>query len=397
MHPSRLRLAASATALALTLAACGDSDDGASVRELDGEGAASASGSASGSGSGSASGSGSGSASGSHTGSASGSASATASGTSATLGGYTPVSDVDAHSQVVLDVCEINEALPSDGAVDAEAVRRAYAEGGNSLSGDGSARTLQGFATGERDEPLWNTAEDHFGSSTFLDDFVGAAIDGTGTFADEPDGVRRQAIQKGTQNHIMMMWVFHELDAAAEKVAAGETDPEAGAPHNVDEAWAFYHGAEPSCAPFATASKRGENFGTGESVNQALLAAAEDLRDAAVDGDQAAFDAAYDTFVAQALVPYVQAAVRYAQLTADDLAGGDSETARVHQAEGLAFWRVVAPYVAAVDAAAADEVDAVFDLANDPAGDGGDTVRTALEGTYDGLGITAEQVGTLQE
>lgn len=385
MNRSQLRAAAAAAASALVLAACGGTDDGATVRDIDGAGAASASGS----GSGSASASGHGSASGS--GVASGSAAA-----SGVLGGYEPVSDVEPHAQVVLDVCAINDALPGDGDPDYDAVRAAYAEGGNSTNSDGSARTLQGFATGDRDEPLWNTAADHFGTDTFLDDFVIAAIDGTGLFEGESDGVRRQAIQKGIQNHIMMMWAFHELDAAAAKVEAGEIDPASGAPHNVDEAWAFYHGAEPGCAPFATATKRGEDFGTGEAVNGALLAATEDLRDAAVAGDAEAYASAYDAFVSQALVPYVQATIKYAVVVGEDLAAGDAEAARVHQAEGYSFWRVLAPYVAEVDTAAADDVDAVLDLANEPAEDGGERVRATLEAVYADLGITVEQVGEFQ-
>ncbi|MBW3659653.1 MAG: FEA1-related lipoprotein, partial [Actinobacteria bacterium] len=342
MYRTKLRAAAAVAASTLVLTACGGSDDGATVRNIDGTGGGSASAS--------------GSASGSSSGSGSASASGVASGESAPsggLGGYEPVSDVEAHAQVVNDVCAISDALPGDGEPDYDAARAAYSEGGSSENSDGSARTLQGFATGDRDEPLWNTAVDHFGDQTFLDDFVTEALDGTGTFAGESDAVRRQAITKGTQNHVLMMWAFHELDAAAAKLEAGETDPAEGAPHNVDEVWAFYHGASPDCAPYATASKRGEDFGTGESVNEALLAATEDMRDAAVDGDADAFRTAYDEWVGQSLVPYVQATIKYAVVVGEDLDGGDAEAARTHQAEGLAFWRVLAPYVAEIDPAVA--------------------------------------------
>ncbi|MDP9405365.1 MAG: hypothetical protein M3O86_02020, partial [Actinomycetota bacterium] len=65
-------------------------------------------------------------------------------------------------------------------------------------------------------------------------------------------------------------------------------------------------------------------------------------------------------------------------------------------AEGLAFFRVIAPLVAAADPAAAETVTEVLSLDNPPAEDGGERVATALESVYDKLGITAEQVGTFE-
>lgn len=368
MYPRLRYLAVALVAAPLILTACADADDdGATVNNLDGEGTTTES------------------ASGSDPGSASGE-----------LGGYEPVSDVDAHARLVLDVCQVNEALPGDGEPDDEAIRAAYTEGGSSQSGDGSNRTLQGAATSEHDEPLWNRYVEYFESDTFADDFVTAALDGTGEFDGEPDGVRRQGIQKGIQNQVLMAHVFHELDAAAEKVQAGETDAAEGAPHNVDEAWAFYHGADPNCAPYATASKRGEDFGTGEAVNESLLAATERMRDAAGEGDQAAFEKAYDEFVSTALVTYVQATIKYGQVMGEDIAGGGQEAARVHQAEGYAFWRVLAPFIAEADAAAAEEIDAVLALSAEPTEGAGDAIRAALAGAYDDLGIDEGQVGELQ-
>lgn len=384
MHRSISTLAAPLAAAALLLSGCG-SDDGATVRNLDPEG----SGSGTASGSASASGSVSGSASGSISGPTGGAA-------SGPLGGYEPASDVEAHAALVLDVCDVNAALPGDGPMDYDAVRAAYEEGGHSQQGDGANRTLQGAAAAERDEPLWNAYADYFGSQTFADDFVTGALDGAGDFEGESDGVRRQALQKGIQNHVVMAYVFHELDAAAAKVEAGETDAADGAPHNVDEAWAFYHGADPSCAPYATASSRGGDFGTGEAVNEALLDATERMRDAALDGDRAAFQSAYDEFVTTALVPYLQATIKYAQVMGEDLAGGDEEAARVHQAEGYAFWRVVAPFVADADEQAATEVEDVLTLSASPSEGAGATVREALDGVLDELGVDAARIGEYQ-
>lgn len=96
---------------------------------------------------------------------------------------------------------------------------------------------------------------------------------GTGPFEGQDPLVRRQGAQKGIQNQIMVAWTLHELDAALAKADAGDFDPAEGALHNWDEAWAFYHGVAPDCAPHLTANRRSENFGTGTAVNDAILVA----------------------------------------------------------------------------------------------------------------------------
>ena len=151
-----------------------------------------------------------------------------------------------------------------------------------------------------------------------------SAIQGTGAFTGESDLVRRQGIQKGIQNQIMVAWTLHEVIAALGKADDGNFDPASGAPHNWDEGWAFYHGADPSCAPSAGA-------------------------------------------------------------------------ARVHQAEGWAFYRVLEPFVAKVDAVAAAPIATYYDLAaGAPRSGAGAAVQAALEPVYGGLGISADEIGTLQ-
>ena len=313
------------------------------------------------------------------------------------MGAYQPVSDVDSHADVVLDVCEINSLLPKDAPLDYDAIERVYTEGGNSVKGDGSIRTIAGFARSERDERIWNDYVAYYGDPTWLDSFVMSAIEGTGAFAGESDLVRRQGIQKGIQNQVMVAWAIHELVAALGKAAQDNFDPASGAPHNWDEGWAFYHGAEPGCGPYATADKRGGNFGTGTAVNAALAAAFTEGVEALVDGSAAGGGIATAKIMQQLSVTYVQATIRYAHVMDGDLESGDTDAARVHQAEGWAFFRVIEPLVAGVDADAAATIASYYDLsAGPPRAGAGDAVQAALESVYAGLGITAAQVGELQ-
>lgn len=370
---------------AVLVAACG-SDDGATVRDL-GE-------SESGSGSGAASGSGS--ASGSASAPASGSASAPTAGEEAGEdGGYEYASDVSAHRLVTEDVCRINELLDED-PIDFDAVADVYREGGSSVNADGSVRTLAGFAAAT---DRLHGVDDYYGTETPLDDWVTSALDGTGIFEGQSDAVRRQGAQKGIQNQIMIAWVVHELETALAKAADGDLEPASGAPHNWDEAWAFYHGAEPGCAPYATANSRAGNFGTtgadGETAqaNEAILAAMIAGRDALLAGDREGAQAAAAEVGRNVVITYSQAAIRYATLAVEDVEAGDDPLE--HVVEGLAFFRVIEPIVGPAGADV-DTIDAIFDLDAPAQNGGGDEVRAALQPAWDVLGITADDIGELQ-
>ncbi len=353
--------------------------------------------SASASGTGTGSSSGTASASGTGTGSSSGTASASGTGSSEvkdyeSISGYKPASNVTSHSLVVKDVGEIN-ALFTD-PYDYDAINTLYTDGKNSVKSSGSVRTIKGFASSERSEDIWDDYVAYYGEASWLDSFVSSAINGTGAFAGEADGVRKQGIQKGIQNQVMIAWAIHELIAALDKAHDGNFDPEKGAPHNWDEAWAFYAGVEPGSGPFGTADKRGGNFGTGTAVNDAILASMNDGRDALLAGDVKGAQAASDEIIRQIQITYIQASIRYASKMTGDLAAGDAEKARIHQAEGWAFFRVIEPMIAAADPSVAATIDGIYNLENEPT-DPGSKVLDALESVYPALGITKSEVGTL--
>jgi hypothetical protein len=311
------------------------------------------------------------------------------------LGGYLPVSEVANHARISRDVAEIN-ALLRESPIDWAAVNTLYVGGKNSASGDGF-RTIAGFARNEgRSEAIWDDYVAYYGNQTWLDTFVTDAMNGTGAFAGELDGVRKQGVEKGIQNQIMVAWTIHELVAARGKAADGNFDAAAGAPHNWDEGWAFYRGVDPNGAPFLTANKRGANFGTGTAVNDAMLVAMNAGRDALVAGEAAGANVAYDEVIRQLLITYAQATIRYATVIANDLAEGDTASAREHQAEGWAFFRVIEPLVATIDSGAAATIAGFYDLASAPSADGDPAVRNAMESVYGPYDITTADVGTLQ-
>ncbi len=265
-------------------------------------------------------------------------------------GGYEYASNVDNHRMLMGDVCDIKDL---SGAYDWDGVKDIYENGEHAEKSDGSYRTLMGFA----DASGKNHAYDAFyGADGSWNDFVSAAIDGTGPFAGESDTVRAQATEKGIQNGGMTAYAIHELNAAIIKAEAGNWGPD-DAQHAWDEGWAFYHGPDDSnhdydgCGPYATADKRAGNFGTANSggtaaTNVATLAAMNAGLTAMQNEDMQGLVDARDEILKNIVIVYSQASVRYASKMTDDLAAGDTSDYDKHQAEGHAFYRVIEAYVA---------------------------------------------------
>lgn len=304
------------------------------------------------------------------------------------------------HRLVSDDVCDLKDALePAEGEPDFDAAEAVYRQGGRSLDGDGNPRTLAGFASASDKS---HGLDVHYRNPTPLDDWMSEALAGTGRFDGASVGVRSQAVEKGAQNQILVAWALHELASALDKAAEGDLDPVSGAVHNWDEAWAYYHGANPACAPYATADSRAANFATTGAdgatarANEAITEAMAAGRDALVAGDVAGAEEAAAEVRRNLVVTYSQAAIRYAALAAADVDAGDSDQAAEHQVEGLAFFRVVEALVAE-QGADVEAILAVLDRSVEPGrGGGGDTVRAALAPAWEALGITDDDIGTLQ-
>jgi hypothetical protein len=242
--------------------------------------------------------------------------------------GYTTVSDVSAHAAIGGDAAKIRELLApakDGGTVDWAAVNEVFTKGGASKKGDGSFRTLGALA------------EDHAAT-----DAVTTAIAGGPS-----DAVRAQAVDKGI-TVILADKVIGELAAAAEKVAAKELDPKSGAPHNVDEAWAFFTAQDQG--PALTADKRAKDFGLEGKVREPILTALTAAKTAAAAGDAAALERATADVRGGLDFVFYLATHKYLHH------GGDP----VKQAEGATFYLGIADRVKAASAASDTAIRATF-------------------------------------
>lgn len=218
---------------------------------------------------------------------------------------YTPVSDVAAHAAIGRDMAAIRAAL--DGG-DFAAAARIWNEGKHSRKDDGEMRTLAGFA---EESPIGARVAD--------------ALAGEGTARRLDAEQRAEWVDKGMVAALELK-VLDELDAALEKARAGEIDAAEGAPHNVDEAWAFYTAGGEGL--HKTAEKRAADFDLGDAVGGPVLAALRDAQQAAKAGDGAALLSAREAVRGGLNRIFALAVTKYAN------EGIEDEVAR---AEGLAF------------------------------------------------------------
>lgn len=310
------------------------------------------------------------------------------------LGGYQPVSDVAQHARMSLDLCEVNrllDARPPDFA----AVASLYRQGRFSDESEGAKRTLGGFATTARESEETLSGYERYLGAGWLNAFVGDALEGVGAFADASDAVRAAAVRIGVRDQIMVAWALHELDAAVDKASKGSFTKKSGAPHNWDEVWAYYHGEKPECSPFATARARGEEFGVGTLITRRILLFMKDGQKALVGKDTLGARTARAEIVRDLTISYLQSVIKSAAAIDAALAGGKADEARVRQAEGWAYYRVVEPLVAHANTTTARTLAGVFHLASPPAAGSAAKVTAALSGSFEALDISPSDIGAL--
>ena len=313
---------------------------------------------------------------------------------SGALGGYQPVSDVAQHARMSLDLCEINGLLDAR-PVDFAAVAAIYRQGKFSDEKEGVKRTLGGFATGSRQSEETLSGYERYLGAGWLNAFVGDAIEGVGAFDGASEAVRAAAVRIGVRDQIMVAWALHELDAAVDKASKGSFTKKSGAPHNWDEVWAYYHGEKPECSPFSTAQARGEEFGVGTLINRRIRLFMKEGLESLVDKSILGARQARAEVVRDFTITYLQSAIRSAAGIDAALVAGRADEARLRQAEGWAYYRVVEPLVAHANTTTARTLTGVFDLASAPAAGSVAKVTGALSGTYEALDISPADIGGL--
>jgi hypothetical protein len=95
----------------------------------------------------------------------------------------------------------------------------------------------------------------------------------------------------------------------------------------------------------------------------------------------------------QVVIGYVQAMIKAASGLDAALAQGRTDEARVRQAEGWAYYRVIEPLIASVNTTTARTVAGVFDLAAKPSAGAAAKLTAALTPAYGVLRITPEDIG----
>jgi hypothetical protein len=194
---------------------------------------------------------------------------------SAVIAGYVPGSDVTQHNQIDLDQKEIEAELAATPAKFA-AAKTVYESGGvnaanggyNSMSG-AKARTLKGFSTSAQAKMYdgcpgcpykhYKMFYDYYGSYTYADDWVSAALAGTDmTFSSGKHGpnafstlgaaARIEAVKKGTAYMNVWMYVIREFEDAIDDCTSctsncNEHSTNSDSVHAWDEGVAFYTGS----------------------------------------------------------------------------------------------------------------------------------------------------------
>ncbi|MBI3744728.1 MAG: hypothetical protein HY261_10665 [Chloroflexi bacterium] len=275
-------------------------------------------------------------------------------------GEYTPVSNIEQQAQLSLDLRDIS-AVTGKSPIDWAKVKVIYEKGANSKKGDGSARTFMGVATKKEVLAQFPHGAQILGSADFLNANVQAAIAVTGRAKGLGDAARRQLVDKGILA-ILYGEFLEEMEAAQNKVKQGMTDNAKGAPHNVDEAWAYYAGAKDGDGKYgyalaSTAGKRERNFKIEGKVDGPLQRALAATLRGAQQGDLKALDAGIAEARGYLNAIFYLASLRYVSNLAADATAADRES---HAAEGWGFFQAIRPAVASASVDAAKTVESVY-------------------------------------
>jgi len=330
-----------------------------------------------------------------------------------TVAGYVPATDTTIHSKIDLDHQVID--TESD-AANWDKVEEIYTQGKYSTKSNGM-RTIQGFSTGLKSDGSAKLAGEKFfdihaaywGSATYADDIVMAAVKGDGDYADKMDIFRAEVANKCAQYMNTWMYVIHEMEDALLDCEGGDQTANDRGVHAWDEGWMFYAGSlegVDGCgkgySSYQLAQKRCANFGTCHyskrcdyaASNSAMLKIFEEVRVGCSVGPKRAH---IDEVVRLMTIPLLQGSIRYAY----KLVKHPDRTVEKFQkewGEGWAFLAAVLPHINACDSDAAALLRANMDAAtpiDDVMKDGYEKYRDAIRSTFKCMGVTCTDIGVL--
>ena len=335
-------------------------------------------------------------------------------GTTPGLAGFHPVSDVTAHAAAVEDVKDL-----ADAGNDYGAASDVYENGKNS-PGKTLKKMSTKFANSEtmQKEPLAVVLNAFWERFDYADAMISAALAGTdagrlGNYGSatlaKTDDARKQIIKKGAAYSSLWLYALHEMEAALAKYETGSYDPAKGAPHLLDEVWAFYAGNSETgdgsgVGPYTGGEKFGPYFGTygyelgtgGRSrvsleVLYHLTAMQRYLQ---TPGNKEALRDAARCVRAQFKVPIIQGCLKYAhQASSTDLTK-DEKVAKI-KAEAWAFCVGALAFLNEADSEAAQAVEKQVTL-NDAARPDWKVVKQAFSTkNLNKMGVSCQDVGVL--
>ena len=259
-------------------------------------------------------------------------------------GSYTPTHQIGASLSFAGAVKAVTSLL--DANVNYVNVKKVYESVG--LSGEaGQKRT---------GEPYYNAGLKFFKEADWTNTYINTAFDSGSTLA---TAARLEIIEKTARDNVAVQAIVSDLYKAQ---AATDAD---ASKILWDHAAAKYLGTtdDRSQTIYARADKRAANYGT-------LLGSGDDTYAKAnkkvIDEFQSANNintrkSSYTAIVTQIKVIYAQCVLRYAYLIDANL-GNYVE----YQAEGQAFWKILAPWVNSVDEAGAEYLEGIFSTAHTP-------------------------------
>ena len=234
-------------------------------------------------------------------------------------------------------------------------------------------------------EPYWEASREYFGTDNWMSAYFNAAAD-TPSYA---QAARVEMMEKTARDAVAVMAIISD----AYKASQGTTPAH---DRYWDHAAAKFLGTEDTrgVTVYDRAQKRAANYNT---LDAAGAAAANKKIIAALNAGKAATtrqarSAQYGAIVSQMKVIYSQCVLRYAYLVDKDIATGADFTE--HQAEGQAFWRVIAPWVKDASANGAVYLEGIFNLARAPTHSNHFCHAKEILGL---MGISGADMGTLED